>query len=154
MLLIMVWLSVERLFPFNAIIPCQAFTRFVYCFTKSTLSTFFCSDQIIAKIMHFQSKTNFFFQLIANALYAFCYFVYISFHRCFFHSSAVMRLRIASFYVSHPIMWHSKRIYGHGLKIKSACCFYGFWGNQFRGWYYLHNFKLLTSFRPRISRII
>ena len=29
--------------------PYQVFTRLVCCFTRNTLSTFFCSDQIIAK---------------------------------------------------------------------------------------------------------
>ena len=33
----------------------------VCCFTRNTISTFFCFDQIIAKIMHFQGKTNFSF---------------------------------------------------------------------------------------------
>ena len=30
-------------------LPYQVFTRLVCCFTRNTLSTFFCSDQIIAK---------------------------------------------------------------------------------------------------------
>ena len=34
------------------------------CFTRNTLSTFFHSDQIIAKKLHFQSKTIFFFNLL------------------------------------------------------------------------------------------
>ena len=33
--------------------PYQVFTNIVCCFARNTLSTFLCSDQIIAKIMHF-----------------------------------------------------------------------------------------------------
>ena len=29
--------------------PCHVFTRFLCCFTRNTLSTFFFSDQIVAK---------------------------------------------------------------------------------------------------------
>ena len=46
--------------------PYQVFTSFVHCFTRNTLSTLFCFDQIIANIMHLQNITNFFFQLIAR----------------------------------------------------------------------------------------
>ena len=42
------------------------------CFTRNTLSNFFCSYQIIAKIMHFQSKINFFFRLIAGRFWFCC----------------------------------------------------------------------------------
>ena len=97
--------------------------------TRNTLSTFFCSDyfdQIIAKI--FQSKTNFFCQLIADRFW-FCCFVYMLL-RVLFHSSSVMKMRItyflhisiASYSASHQIMWHNKRVHGHGLKITVCFC--------------------------------
>ena len=48
--------------------------------------------------------------------------------------SAIMKLRIASFLHictasssgSHQIMWYSKTIHDHGLKITSCCCFFVF----------------------------
>ena len=89
---------------------------------------FLVLTKLLQKIMHFQSKTNFFFQLIADRFW-FCYSVYI-FFRVLFHSSAIMKLQIAlylhisiaSYLTSHQIMWHNKRINGHGLKITS--CFF------------------------------
>ena len=54
--------------------PYQVFTRFVCCFTINISWTFICSDQIIAKIKHFQSKTNFFFQLMAGRFWFCCFY--------------------------------------------------------------------------------
>ena len=105
--------------------PYQVFTRFVCRFTRNT---FFWSDHITAKI--FQCKTNFFIQLIAVRFW-FYYFLYI-FLKVLFHSSVIMKLRIASFlYIciafyldSHQIMRHNKRIHGQCLKNTSWCCFF------------------------------
>ena len=146
-----VMVSIRRLLqlPLLTSLLYQVFTRFV-CFTGNTLSTFSCSDQIVAKINVF-SKTIFFFQLIAGQFW-FCCFVYM-FIWVLFHSSAILKLQIASYLhiciasylASHQIMWHNKRIHGHGLKITN-CCFFSFQGNKVWGWYYLLNFKLLISF--------
>ena len=48
--------------------PNRISTRFVCWLTRNTLSTSFllCSNKLLQKIMHFQSKTNFFFQIIAG----------------------------------------------------------------------------------------
>ena len=59
--------------------PYQIFTKFVSCFARNTLSTFFFAPiKLLKKIMHFQSKTVFFLQLIARWFW-FCYFLYMSF---------------------------------------------------------------------------
>ena len=57
-------------------------SSFACCFTRNNLSTFLCSNQIIAKkkTMHFQCKTIFSFQHIAGR---FCCFLYICFLGCF-----------------------------------------------------------------------
>ena len=67
-------MSIRRLLQLSlpTPLPYQVFIRFVYCFTRNTLSNFFCSYQIIAKIMHFQSKINFFFRLIAGRFWFCC----------------------------------------------------------------------------------
>ena len=47
-------------FVFPTPLPYQVFTRLVCCFTRYTLSTFFCSDQIIAKNNGFFKVKQFF----------------------------------------------------------------------------------------------
>ena len=134
------------LFPITSIPDYQ---QVFFSFTRNTLSTFFCCDQILQKIMQFQSKTNFLFQLIAGQFWL-CCFVYV-FLRTLFYSSAIVKLRmalhllicIASFLSSHQIMWHKKTIY---CKSQAVVAFLCFQGNYVAGWYYLHNFKLLISF--------
>ena len=107
--------------------------------------TKFSPGLLLQKIMHFQSKTNFSFNLCWSVLILlFCVCIFL---RAYFPSFSIMKLRIsnlciASYLVSHKIMWHNKRIHGHGLKITNCCCFF-----SFRSWYYLHDFKILTSFR-------
>ena len=113
----------------------QLFIRFVCCFSRNTLST------LLQKVMHLARKTVFFFHLIAGWFW-FCSFDV--FLWALFHRSAIMKLTTNSF---RQIMWHNKIINAHGLKITSYCCFFDFWGNQVWGWYYLHDFKLLESFR-------
>ena len=111
----------------------QVFTRFVCCFTRNQLSS--ALIRLLQKIMHFQSKRSFFFQLIAGQFW-FCCFVYV-FLRALFRSSSIMKLRlashwhicIASYLASQQLMWHSKKIHVHSLKVPSCCCFFGFWGN-------------------------
>ena len=91
------------------------------CFTRNTLSTLFCSDQIIAKKCIFKVK-----HCWSVLILLFCVHV---FPRVLFHSSAIIKLQIASYlcmciasyFTSHQIMWHNKRIHGHGLKITSCC---------------------------------
>ena len=85
------------------------------------------------KSIHFRSKTNFFFQLTGSR---FCFCCFDVFLRAHFYSSAIMKLRIAlylyisiaSYMTSRQIVWHNKRINGHGLKIRS-CYFFGFQWN-------------------------
>ena len=109
----------------------QVFTRFVVL-QEILYQPFFALIRLLQKIMHFQSKTNFLILLIAGRFW-FCCFVYV-FLRVLFHSSAIMKLQIAlylhifiaSYLTSHQIMWHKKRINGHGLKITSCCYFFGF----------------------------
>ena len=59
--------------------PCyQVLTRLVCCFTRNTLSTFLPLIRLLQKIMRFQIKTNFFFQLIAGVLILlFCEYVFL-----------------------------------------------------------------------------
>ena len=49
-----------------------------FCFTGHALWTVFALIRLLQKIMHFESKTNFFFQLIAGQFW-FCCFVYMCF---------------------------------------------------------------------------
>ena len=82
--------------------PYQAFTRFVCCFTINISWNFFCSDQIIAKIKHFQSKTNFFFQLMAGRFW-FCCFYGVFFFFLFIY--AIMKLWINNISVAWLAIW-------------------------------------------------
>ena len=126
---------IKKISPILSLIPSpyQVFTRFICCFTKNTLSTIFCSDQIIAKIMHFQTKPIFFFQLIAGPVLILLFCVYVFFKGAF-HSSAIMKLQIASYLIiciafylaSHQIVWPNGRIHGHCLEITSCCYFFRF----------------------------
>ena len=78
---------------------------------------FFALMRLLHNMIHFQSKTDLFFQLIAV--------FYMYFLRVLFHSSVNMKLRIASYlyicvasYLApHQIIWHNKSIPGHCLKI-------------------------------------
>ena len=61
-----------------------------------------------------------------------CIYVFLN---AFFHSSAIMKLQIASclhiciasYLASHQIMLYNKRIHGHGFKVTSR--FFGFRGD-------------------------
>ena len=99
------------------------------------------------KVIHFQSRLIFSSQLIAGWFW-FCSFVYM-FIRTLSQSSVIIKLLIAlhlhvciaSYWVSHQIMWYKKIIYDHGLKITRSWCFFGFVGSYVWGWYHLHNFN-------------
>ena len=114
----------------------QVFTWFVCCFTRSNLSMFSCSDQIIAENNAFSKKNKCLLSTYCWSVLVLLFCVYV-FLRVLFHSSAIMKLRIAlylhmsitSYLTFHQIMWHNKRINRHGLKIRSCCCFFGFQGN-------------------------
>ena len=99
--------------------PNHVFTRFVCCFTRNTLSTFLCSDlqKLLQTIMHFQFKKIFSFKLLLVG-FDMLFYVYV-FLRVFFHISC-FHIRIASYLAPHQIMWHNKRIHGHGLKIQAV----------------------------------
>ena len=107
----------------------QVFTRLVVL-QEILYQSSFALIRLLQKIMHFQSKTIFFYQLIAGWFW-FCFFMYV-FLRELFHSSAIIAEHsyMHSFLclASHQIMWHDKRIYGDGLKI-TIFCFFGFRGN-------------------------
>ena len=63
-------------FPPNSS-PYQVFTRFVYYFYQH-----FSLIRLFQKI-YFQSKTNFFFQIIARRFWFWCFFVYVFLRMCF-----------------------------------------------------------------------
>ena len=94
----------------------------------------FALINLLQKITHFQSKEKKSFILM---LLDFDFIVLCVFFRVLFHSSSIMKLWIASYldicivsyWTYHQIMWHTKRIHDHGLKITSCCCFFGFRGN-------------------------
>ena len=96
--------------------PYQVFNRFICCFTRNTLSNFFCSDLIVVRIMHFQRKTVFFSTCWRSVLILlFCVYVFL---RALFYSFAIMKIRtalylhicIASYLASHQIIWHNKKL--------------------------------------------
>ena len=91
------------------------------------------SNRLLQKIIHFQSKTNFFFQLITSQFWFFC-FVYMYFLGHFLPSlnykiALCLHGYIASYLISNQIMWHNKRIHGHVLKVTNSCYFFVFWRN-------------------------
>ena len=97
----------------------QVLIRFVCCFTRNILWTQFGSAKIIAKIMHFQSKTNFLIQLIAGQFW-FCCFVYMFFLGRFFTALLSWNYESFIFACMHRFlfgllsnMWHNKRISCH-----------------------------------------
>ena len=56
----------------------HVFTRFVCCFARNNINPFFAPIGLLETITHFQTKTVFFFQLIAVRFW-FCCFVYMCF---------------------------------------------------------------------------
>ena len=78
--------------------PDHVFTRFVCCFTRKTLSLLFCFDlkDYCIKIMHFQNKIFFRFQLIAGRFW-FYYFI----HMCFTKNKVASHFRVTVFVASH-----------------------------------------------------
>ena len=74
-------------YPLHPFLP--VYTRFVCCFTRNTLST------LLQKIMHFQSKTNFFFQLIAGQFSFYCFDVFLG---ALFLSSTINSFILACIY--------------------------------------------------------
>ena len=115
----------------------QVFTRFVCCFTRNTLSTFFWFDltDYCKRIMH-SRQCKFFLSTYCWSVLILLFCVYM-FLRAPFHSSC-LNICITSYLASYQIMWHNKSIrasYGHGLKLTKCCCFFVFLGNQVRGWY-------------------
>ena len=92
--------------------PYQVFTRFAFYFTRNTLSTFFCSEQIIAKNNAFLKSNKFFLSTYCWPVLILLLFVYVS-KWTLFHSRAIMKLGIASYlhlcvgssyFTSHQIM--------------------------------------------------
>ena len=84
--------------------PCQVLTMFVYYLTINSFSTLLCSDQIITKDNHFQSKTNFFSQLKTGRSWFGC-FAHVFFF--FYHSFTIMKLRITfpKILFAWPLVW-------------------------------------------------
>ena len=132
--------SIRRFFRLSTPLPTRLLpltlnrfsSGFACCFTRNNLSTFLCSNQIIAKknTMHFQCKTIFSFQHIAGRFW-FCCFLYICFLGCFSqfcHHKTTNSFIFAKYMYSvifgpHQIMWRNKRNFGHILEIIS-CCFF------------------------------
>ena len=106
--------------------PLPDFHQVCVSFYKKFYQPFFALMRLLHNMIHFQSKTDLFFQLIAV--------FYMYFLRVLFHSSVNMKLRIASYlyicvasYLApHQIIWHNKSIPGHCLKITSNYSFFGF----------------------------
>ena len=112
-------------------------SSFACCFTRNNLSTLLCSNQIIAKKKRciFNVKQFFPFNILLVDFAVFCIFVSWG----VFHSSAIIKLQIASylqsiciasFFASHQIMWRNKRNFGHSLEIISCCFFFLFRGTE------------------------
>ena len=115
-------------------LPNQVFTRFVRCLTRNTLSTFFLlwSNRLLQKLTHFKVKQISSLNVLLVSFH-FAVFVYMWFLGHFFtvlQSWMALCLDICkiSYLTSHQIMWHNKRIHGHGFKIRSCCCSYVFQG--------------------------
>ena len=90
---------------------------------------FFALIRLLQIIMHFKSKTIFFFQLIAGWS-GFCCFVYMCFlgrlSQFCYHElqiASYLHICIASYLVSHQIMWHNRRIHNHGFLKITSCCY-------------------------------
>ena len=114
-------------------LPLPPLTRFstgLFVILQEILyQSFFPLIKLLQKIIHLKSKTNFFFQhcwLVLILL--FCVYVFL---RALFDSSAIMKLQIAlylyiyiaSYLISHQIIWHNKRINVHGLKLQVVAVF-------------------------------
>ena len=65
-----------------------------FLFYKKYFINLFSLIRLLQKIMHFQSNTNLFFQLIAGQFWV-CWFMYM-FLRALFDSFAIMKLQIAT----------------------------------------------------------
>ena len=140
--------SIKRLFQLSPLHP--PLTRFspgFFVVIQAILYQYFAMIKLLQKVIHFQSRLIFSSQLIAGWFW-FCSFVYM-FIRTLSQSSVIIKLLIAlhlhvciaSYWVSHQIMWYKKIIYDHGLKIIRSWCFFGFVGSYVWGWYHLHNFN-------------
>ena len=96
------------------ILPCSSFHQ-VFVVFQAILYWPFSLVRLLQKVIHWQSKLNFFFQLIADRFWL-CCFVYV-FLRTLFQSSVIIKLQIASYlytYIasylaSHQIMWHKQK---------------------------------------------
>ena len=89
-------------------------------YKKYFINPYFALLRLLQKIMHFQSKTKFFISTYCWSVLILLFCVYV-FLRALFHSSAIMKQRIASYLhiciasylVSYQIMWHNKRVSCH-----------------------------------------
>ena len=107
----------------------------------------FALIRLLQKITH-NLSTDWWSVLIS----LFCVYVIL---RALFHSSAIMKLRIvshlhmctASYFTSHQITWHIKRIHNHRLKITSCFVFFRFPRKLSLRLILPYNFTLLISFR-------
>ena len=81
--------------PSSSIPPYQCFTRFICCFTRNTLSTFFCCDQVICeRYFIFKENKIFPFSLLLVGFDFAVLLICVFYDFFFFHSSAIVKLRI------------------------------------------------------------
>ena len=111
--------------------PYHFFVRFVCCFKRRTLSTIFYSDEIyIAKNNAISKYNKFFLSTYCWSAFILLLCVYV-FFSVLFHTSAMMRLQVASYLhiciafllAFHQIMGLNKAVHGHTLKITSVLSF-------------------------------
>ena len=108
----------------------QVFTRIVCCFTRNTLSTFFCSHQSIAKDNGFSKKNNFFFDSLLVILLL-CFYVSV---KGFFTKIIITKLRINNVSFAWLPIWPLRKSCGITKeimvwKLHTVVYFYGLGGN-------------------------
>ena len=118
--------------------PCQVLTMFVCCLTINSFSIFLCSDQIITKDNHLQSKTNFFSQLKTGRSWFGCFaHVFSMAFFFFYYSFTIMKLRITfpKILFAWLLVWplikscsKTKNPWFENYKLLLFCCIFGFLG--------------------------
>ena len=104
----------------------QVFMRYVCCFTINTLSTFFCSDQIITKYNAFSIKTNCFYNCCSVLISLFCVSVCFLWQFCTVLPSWNHKLIISflhGFRFGLPSNYMTQQLRTHSFSITRCCCF-------------------------------
>ena len=128
--------------------------------SKFSYSSYMVIKTIMQKIMYFQSKKHFHLTYWWSVLiFLLCVYVFVRVLFQFCHHETMNSFIFAYmhsflFGLSSNHVVHNKRIHGHGLDFTICCCLFGIQRNYIRGWYYLHNFKLLISFYMSIKNYL